>query len=173
MPTRQWLLVLGCMSVLSLLVGLFVAAGFSCCLAADPTAKSVAAPAAKPAGAPTAKPAADAPSRAAVDTGKLPIVVFIYSRECPVCAKVKPVVAELVKEYKSKARFVDLDVTDDQATLHSKKLAKELQLKSFFALYQDTFPCVGIFDTKMKCVKELFGANPKKAYVSYLDKVTR
>jgi thiol-disulfide isomerase/thioredoxin len=145
------------------------------CLAADPAEKAATAPTAKPAtasapklaGGSASKAAAEAEAKVAADTIKLPMLVFIYSRECPVCAKVKPVVAELVKEYGSRAKFVDLDVTDDKSTLQSKKLAKDLQLKSFFALYQDTFPCVGIFDTRMKCVKELFGANPKKTYVSY------
>jgi len=111
-------------------------------------------------------------AKANASANTLPLVVLIYSRECPVCAKVKPIVAELATQYKSKAKFVDLDVTDDKATQASRRTAKALQLKSFFALYQDTFPCVGIFDTKMKCIKELFGANSKATYASYLDKAT-
>jgi len=114
----------------------------------------------------------NATAKGTIEASKLPRLVFINSRECPVCSKVRPIVSELTKEYKSKIDFVDLDVTDDKATQKSKQTAKRLQLSSFFALYQDTFPCVGIFDTKGKCVRELFGANPKKTYATYLEKVT-
>jgi len=99
-----------------------------------------------------------------------PFVVFIHSRECPICAKVRPIINELESSYKTKAHFVALDVTDEKAKEQSKKIAKSMQIGSFFALYEDTFPCVGIFDDKKKCIKELFGANPKDKYTSFLDK---
>jgi len=100
----------------------------------------------------------------------LPLVVFIHSRECPICAKVRPIVDDLESTYKDKAHFVRLDVTGEKDKDQSRKMAKAMQLGSFFALYEDTFPCVGIFNNKKKCVKELFGNNTKEKYTSFLDK---
>jgi thiol-disulfide isomerase/thioredoxin len=99
-----------------------------------------------------------------------PYLVFIHSRECPICAKVRPIINQLETSYKSKAHFVALDVTDEKAKEESRKIAKSMQIGSFFALYEDTFPCVGIFNDKKKCIKELFGANAKDKYTEILDK---
>jgi thiol-disulfide isomerase/thioredoxin len=117
---------------------------------------------------PLAQAAPTAPSEQPAD--REPTVVFIHSRECPICAKVRPIINELETSYKSKAHFVALDVTDEKAKEQSRKIAKSMQIGSFFALYEDTFPCVGIFNDKKKCIKELFGANPKDKYTTILDK---
>jgi thiol-disulfide isomerase/thioredoxin len=100
-------------------------------------------------------------------------VVFIHSRDCPICQKVSPIVGDLQKQYKGKVNFVDLDVTDRKDVVQSRKLASSMKLSSFFALYKDSFPCVGIFNSKAKCVKELFGANSKQTYVSSIDAVLK
>ena len=99
-----------------------------------------------------------------------PIVVFVHSRECPICAKVRPIVDSLESTYGGKARFVRLDVTDDKSKQIAKQSAKELKIGSFFALYEDSFPCVGVFNSKRKCVKELFGENAKEKYEKAIDK---
>jgi thiol-disulfide isomerase/thioredoxin len=113
------------------------------------------------------------PSQESKATQTAVTVVFIHSRECPICAKVSPIVEELRKQYEGQVKFVDLDVTDRKDLVNSKKLATSLKLGSFFALYKDSFPCVGIFNSNAKCVKELFGANPKKSYVVNIETVLR
>ncbi len=99
-----------------------------------------------------------------------PLVVLIHSRECPVCAKVRPMMKELSESYQARVRFVNLDVTDDKAKAESKQTAKSLHVGAFFNMYADTFPCVGIFDSKDKPVHELCGYNPKAKYEGYIKK---
>jgi thiol-disulfide isomerase/thioredoxin len=98
------------------------------------------------------------------------MVVFIHARTCPVCAKVRPIVDDLEHQYNQQVDFVRLDVTGDKEKEESRKKAKSLQLTSFFALYEDCYPCVGVFDGKKKCLKELFGQNAKEAYVKQIKK---
>jgi len=100
-----------------------------------------------------------------------PFVVFIHSTCCPVCAKVRPIMHELEKSYDGKIQFIYLDVTDEKAKSQSKKIAKSKGLGAFFALYEDTFPCVGVFNGKNKCIKELYGFQTKEKYLSVMDKV--
>jgi thiol-disulfide isomerase/thioredoxin len=100
----------------------------------------------------------------------LPFLVFIHSTCCPVCAKVRPIMKELEKSYNGKVQFIYLDVTDDRAKVSARKLAKSKGLGAFFALYEDTFPCVGVFNSKKKCVKELYGFQTKQKYASVIDK---
>ena len=101
-----------------------------------------------------------------------PLVVFIHSRVCPVCAKVRPMLDSILPEYQTKVKFIRLDVTDAQSKEESKKLAQQLKISSFFDLYEDTFPCVGFFNAKNKCVKELFGENSKDKYEKAFQKAS-
>ena len=77
---------------------------------------------------------------------------------------------QLEKTYDGKVQFVFLDVTDDHTKANARELAKSKGLAAFFALYEDTFPCVGIFNTKKKCIKELYGFQTKEKYVATLEK---
>lgn len=101
--------------------------------------------------------------------GQQPMLVFVHSMQCSVCAKVRPLIEELEKEYKGKVQFVSLDVTDDAALKVSRKKAKSLGITSFLTNCEDQFPCVGIFKTKEKLLKEMYGAKNKDAYVSGLN----
>ncbi|PWU03435.1 MAG: hypothetical protein C5B53_00500 [Candidatus Melainabacteria bacterium] len=101
------------------------------------------------------------------------MVVFINARTCPICARLRPILDDLEIEYKKKVRFVRLDVTDTKDRQDSQKVAKSLQLGSFFAFYEDTYPCVGIFDEKGKCLKEIYGMNDKEKYVVAINKALR
>ncbi len=101
---------------------------------------------------------------------KTPVVVFIESRECPVCAKVRPIIKQLSEKYEPRVHFVNLDVTDDRAKAESKQLARTLHVAAFFNMYSDTFPCVGVFDSKNKPVHELCGVNGKEKYESYIKR---
>ncbi len=98
-----------------------------------------------------------------------PILVFVHSMECSVCAKVRPIIEELEKEYKGRVQFVNLDVTDDVALKASRKKAKSLGITSFLTNCEDQFPCVGIFKTKDRVLKEMYGAKAKDAYISGLN----
>jgi thiol-disulfide isomerase/thioredoxin len=101
---------------------------------------------------------------------KTPLVVFIESRECPVCARVRPIMKELSEKYEPRVQFVNLDVTDDKAKAESKQVAKTLHVAAFFNMYSDTFPCVGIFDSKIKPVHEVCGFNGKEKYEAYIKR---
>ncbi len=108
--------------------------------------------------------AADAKSE-----GSQPMLVFVHSMECGVCAKVRPIIQELEKEYKDKVQFISLDVTNDAQIKASRKKAKALGLTSFLTNCEDQFPCVGIFKTKDQLLKEMYGAKDKQAYVSGIN----
>jgi len=112
-----------------------------------------------------------APANSVAVANNLPVLVFIHSKQCPVCAKVRPIMQQLEKTYDGKVQFVFLDVTDDHTKASARELAKSKGLAAFFALYEDTFPCVGVFNTKKKCIKELYGFQTKEKYISTLEKV--
>jgi thioredoxin-like negative regulator of GroEL len=99
-----------------------------------------------------------------------PFLVFIHSKQCNVCAKVQPILQQLEKTYNGKVQFIYLDVTDEHAKESARKIAKSMGLGAFFAFYEDTYPCVGVFDAKKKCIKELYGAQSEDKYCSNLDK---
>lgn len=98
-----------------------------------------------------------------------PMVVLVHAQGCKQCEKVKPSVDELEKEYKNRADFVELEVTDSKSTKQARKRAKELGVSFFLSFYEDNFPAVGIFDERRKCVKEMYGFNKKEDYKAALD----
>lgn len=99
-----------------------------------------------------------------------PTVAFINSKECPVCAKVRPIIKDLEAEYAGRVRFINLDISDDKTKAESKKLARSVLLGQFFNLYSDSFPCVGIFDKQNRTIRELCGFNSKEKYEGYIRK---
>lgn len=99
-----------------------------------------------------------------------PMVVFIHSQNCATCAKVRPIYNELEKEWHDKIQFVSLDVSDESTRKESKKLAKTLGIGGFLSFYEDQFPCIGIFKTHKKPMKELYGLKSKEEYVSCIQK---
>ena len=101
------------------------------------------------------------------------MVVFINARTCPICARVRPIFDDLENKYKERVRFVRLDVTENKDKQDSRKLAKSLRLGTFFAFYEDTYPCVGIFDEKGKCLKEFYGFNSREKYVTAINRALR
>jgi thioredoxin-related protein len=117
----------------------------------------------------TAPPNHSEMTKSAPASSHVPLVVLIHSRECPVCAKVRPELKELAQTYGSRIRFVMLDITDDKSKALSAATAKAMNLSAFFNLYCDTFPCVGIFDAENRTVRELCGFNPKDKYANYIN----
>ncbi len=99
-----------------------------------------------------------------------PMVVFVHSTNCTTCAKVRPIYNELEAEFRNKIRFVSLDVSDQNTRKESKQLAKTLGIGGFLSFYEDQYPCIGIFKTKKKPMKELYGLKSKDEYVSCIQK---
>lgn len=104
---------------------------------------------------------------------KKAMVVLVQARGCKVCAKIKPIVDELKNEYKTKADFVELEVTDPKTIKQSRKTAKELGVSFFLSFYEDNFPAVGVFNERRKCTKELYGLNKREDYKAAIDAVVR
>lgn len=77
---------------------------------------------------------------------KKPLVVVVYADWCPLCQKLKPVLALINDNYKDRIRFVRLDVTSEATTAKSRVLARNLGLEPFFDKYQGTTSLVVIQD---------------------------
>jgi thiol-disulfide isomerase/thioredoxin len=74
-------------------------------------------------------PIASSAAAAVVDR---PLVVVVRAEWCAACHRAAPAVAWLREEYGDRVRFLELDVTDDEAVSHSKKKASGLGLAAFF-----------------------------------------
>lgn len=110
------------------------------------------------------------PSNSQSSESEQPMVVLVHATNCSVCAKVRPLVNELEKEFRDKVQFVSLDVTDEASRKESRRKAKSLGIDNFLSFYEDQFPCVGVFKAKRKLVKELYGLKDREAYVSCIEK---
>ncbi|MGB7068158.1 MAG: thioredoxin domain-containing protein [Pyrinomonadaceae bacterium] len=102
---------------------------------------------------------------------KNPTVAIIRADWCSACKELEPVMSELMKEYKGKLNFVDLDVTNDETTAKAAATAKSLGLTSFFEANKKSTSTVGVFKNK----KQLFKTTHKSdraIFVSAFDKAT-
>lgn len=77
---------------------------------------------------------------------KKPMVVVVYADWCPLCQRLKPVLALINDNYKDKIQFVRLDLTTEATTAKSRTLARSLGLESFFDKNQGTTSLVVIKD---------------------------
>lgn len=59
-------------------------------------------------------------------------VVVVRADWCPYCKKIEAYMPELMKEYGDKLEFVVFDITDEETTSASMKLAEEKGLADFF-----------------------------------------
>ncbi len=97
-------------------------------------------------------------------------VVMIYDHECAVwCGQVKPILAELQNEYKSRVQFVELDTSNDQMA-SSKNTAKSIGVSKFLNENADYAPVIGVFSAKGKLLKELVGPKKKEIYTDAISK---
>jgi hypothetical protein len=97
-------------------------------------------------------------------------VVMIYDHECAVwCGQVKPILAELQNEYKSRIQFVALDTSSDQIS-SSKITAKAIGASNFLNENADYAPVIGVFSAKGKLLKELVGPKKKEIYADAIAK---
>lgn len=97
-------------------------------------------------------------------------VVMVYDHECAVwCGQVKPILAELQNEYKSRVQFVALDTSSDQIS-SSKITAKAIGASKFLSENADYAPVIGVFSAKGKLLKELVGPKKKEIYADAIAK---
>lgn len=97
-------------------------------------------------------------------------LVMIYDHECAVwCGQVKPILAELQNEYKSRVQFVALDTSSDQIS-SSRITAKAIGASKFLSENADYAPVIGVFSAKGKLLKELVGPKKKEIYADAIAK---
>lgn len=77
---------------------------------------------------------------------KKPVVAVIYADWCPLCQKLKPVLARINERYQGEIHFVVLDVTSEKTSAASKQEARRFGLESFFDQYHDRTSVVIIQD---------------------------
>ena len=77
---------------------------------------------------------------------KRPLVLVVYADWCPLCQKLKPVLALINDNYKDRIRFVRLDVTSEATAAKARQQARSLGLEPFFDKYQGTTSLVVIQD---------------------------
>ncbi len=75
-----------------------------------------------------------------------PLVLVVYADWCPMCQKLKPVLALINDKYNGKIRFVQLDVTSGETTAKSKLRARSMGLEQFFNKNYDATSLVVIQD---------------------------
>jgi thiol-disulfide isomerase/thioredoxin len=75
-----------------------------------------------------------------------PVIVDIYASWCPACKNVAPALATLKNEYKDKAHFVVLDVSDQATLAKSTATAKALGLEQFLTKNQSNTGLIAIID---------------------------
>lgn len=102
-----------------------------------------------------------------------PMIIFIYSKKCDVCPRVKPVLADLQQQYGDKIEFITLDVTDDALKAEARKRGKELGVGAFVAFCVDAFPTVGVFGPNHRVIKELYGYHPRQAYEELIGRAIK
>jgi thiol-disulfide isomerase/thioredoxin len=79
-------------------------------------------------------------------TENKPLVVVVYADWCPLCQKLKPVLARINEKYSGKIHFVRLDVTSKETTAKSRLQAQSLGLEQFFEQSRDKTSLVVIQD---------------------------
>lgn len=75
-----------------------------------------------------------------------PVVAVIYADWCPLCQKLKPILARINERYQGEIHFVLLDVTSEATTAASRQEARKFGLESFFDKYHDKTSTVAIQD---------------------------
>jgi thiol-disulfide isomerase/thioredoxin len=78
---------------------------------------------------------------------KKPMVLVVYADWCPLCQKLKPVLALINDKYKGQIQFVRMDVTTPASAERSRREARSLGLEPFFEKNQETTSLVVIRDS--------------------------
>ena len=88
-----------------------------------------------------------------------PLVAVIYADWCPLCQKLKPVLARINERYKGQIRFVRLDVTSEKTAAAAKVEAHNAGLGPFFDENQER--------TSLVIIQDISGHEVFRAYHEY------
>ena len=75
-----------------------------------------------------------------------PVVIDIYASWCSACQNMAPTLSQLKQQYKGKAHFIVLDVSDKAKSRQAEAKARELGLGDFFAKHKSQTGTVTIVD---------------------------
>lgn len=106
-------------------------------------------------------------------TENKPLVLVVYADWCPLCQKLKPVLALINEKYSGRIRFVRLDVTTEETTAKSKQRAQSLGLEKFFDKYHETTSMVMIQDASGHEVFKAWHDYDFQHYAKVLDQLLR
>ncbi|WP_218080080.1 TlpA family protein disulfide reductase [Anthocerotibacter panamensis] len=99
-----------------------------------------------------------------------PVVVDIFATWCPGCKNIASTLETLREEYKGKANFVVLDVTDRKTAEQAAAKAEQLGLSKYFAANKSSTSTVAIIDPGTGKILALFQNNPDKtSYTEVLN----
>jgi thiol-disulfide isomerase/thioredoxin len=110
-----------------------------------------------------------AASFGAVPAEKKPMVVVVYADWCPLCQKLKPVLALINEKYKGQIQYVRMDVTTEASARQSRREARSLGLEPFFDKYQETTSLVVIRDSAGREIFRAVHDYDFQHYASVLD----
>lgn len=100
-----------------------------------------------------------------------PVVVDVYASWCPGCKNIASTLATLRDEYRGKANFVVLDVTDRATTAQAEEQARKLGLGKFFEANKASTSTVAIIDPATGNVLAQYQNNAdKSSYTAILDR---
>src|SRR5215467_2913318 len=100
-----------------------------------------------------------------------PLVAVVYADWCPLCQKLKPVLARINERYKGKIRFVRLDVTSEQTAATAKLEAHNAGLESFFDENKERTSLVIIQDTSRHEIFRAYHEYDFQHYAKVLDQL--
>ena len=102
-----------------------------------------------------------------------PLVAVIYADRCPLCQKLKPVLARINERYHGKIRFVRLDVTSEKTAAEAKLEAHNAGLESFFDENKERTSLVIIQDTSGHEIFKAYHDYDFQHYTQVLDQQLR
>src|SRR5215467_14703553 len=100
-----------------------------------------------------------------------PQVAVVYADWCPLCQKLKPVLARINERYSKKIRFVRLDVTSEETAASAKVEAHNAGLESFFDENKERTSLVIIQDTSGHEIFRAYHDYDFQHYAKVLDQL--
>src|SRR5215467_6065651 len=102
-----------------------------------------------------------------------PLVAVVYAEWCPMCQKLKPVLARINERYNGKIRFVRLDMTSEITAAQAKLEAHDAGLGSFFSQNKEKTSLVIIQDSSGKEIFRAYHDYEFEHYATVLDQELR
>lgn len=102
-----------------------------------------------------------------------PLVAVVYAEWCPMCQKLKPVLARINERYSGKIRFVRLDMTSEITAAQAQLEAHDAGLASFFNQNKEKTSLVIIQDSSGKEIFRAYHDYDFEHYATVLDQELR